>query len=464
MKLREKWFGNKAFYQHVIALALPILIQNTVTSFVNLLDNVMVGRLGTDPMSGVAIVNQLLFVFNITIFGGVSGAGIFGAQFFGRGDHTGVRNATRFKLICTTLLTAIGLALFACWDTPLISLFLHEGSETGNIAATLAYGRDYLKIMMWGLLPFAIGQAYSSTLRETGQTSVPMNASLLAVGVNLCLNYVLIYGKLGFPAMGVQGAALATIIARWAECAVIIWWTHAHKSVCAFAVGLYRRFHIPWVLTKNILKRGTPLLINELIWSVGMTALAQSYSTRGLAAVAAYNISSTVTNLFNITFISIGSAIAILVGNLLGAGNMEEARRTDTRLITFSMVVSIALGGLLALSAPLFPMIYDTTAEVRSLARDMLLITAVFVPTSSFANSTYFTLRSGGKTMLTMLFDSGLMWAVGVPLAWFLSRYTHTPIRMLFAAVQGVNIIKCVLGYFLVRSDMWMQNIVENEA
>ncbi len=464
MKLRERWFGDKAFYRQIIALALPILVQNAVTNFVNLLDNVMVGRLGTDPMNGVAIVNQLMFVFNITIFGGVSGAGIYGAQFFGKGDHDGVRNSMRFKLICSGLLAAVGLLLFARWDTQLISFFLHEGSQTGNIAATLEQGRGYLHIMMWGMLPFALSQAYSSTLRETGKTSVPMKASLLALTINLCLNYVLIYGKLGFPAMGVRGAALATIIARFAECAAIVAWTHTHRYLCPFVQGLYRRFHIPWSLAKNILLRGTPLLVNEMIWSVGMTMLAQSYSTRGLAAVAAQNISSTISNLFNIAFMSIGNAIAIVVGNLLGAGKMEEARRTDTRLIVFSVLVSVVMSTLLFSTASLFPRMYDTTQEVRHLARNMLMFTALLSPAYAFANATFFTIRSGGKTLLTMLFDSGLLWTVSVPLAWFLSRHTSLQILPLYAIVQSITLLKCIMGYFFVRSDLWMDNLVKVES
>lgn len=461
MALKERWFGDRAFYKMVVAVALPILVQNFITNFVSLLDNVMVGRLGTDPMSGVAIVNQLLLVFNISIFGGVSGAGIFGAQYYGRKDYAGVRDTFRFKLVCCGVILALALGLFLCFDAPLISLFLHEGSQTGDIAATLGYAREYLGIMLWGLLPFALSQVYASTLREGGQTVVPMNASILAVGINLGLNYVLIYGKLGFPAMGVKGAALATIIARYAECAAVMWWAHAHEEYCPFVIGLYKGFRIPGALVKKILVRGTPLLANEVLWSVGMTTLAQCYSTRGLAAVAAYNISSTVTNLFNISFLSIGTSISIIVGNLLGAGKMQEARRTDTRLIVFAVLICTAFAVVMMGMAPLFPLIYNTTAEVRDLARDLILITALFLPLHAFLHGAYFTLRSGGKTVMTFIFDSGLVWAVSIPVAVCLSRLTGLPIRLLYAIVQAVDVLKCILGYYFVRSDIWLNNIVE---
>lgn len=460
LKLREKWFGDKAFYKRVLAIALPILVQNAITNIVNIADNVMVGVLGTDPMNGVAIVNQLLFVFNISIFGGVSGAGIFGAQYYGRGDYIGVRDTLRFKLVCCSLLTALGLGLFLFWDAPLISLFLHEGSQTGNIQATLDYGRSYLRIMLWGVVPFAISQSYASTLREAGRTTVPMKASTLAVALDTVMSFLLIYGKLGFPALGVQGAALSTAIARWIECGIMVWWTHSHEDLCPFAIDLYKKLTIPWSLAKKILLRGTPLLVNEILWSLGMAVLAQCYSIRGLASVAAYNISATVTNLFNVAFLAIGGSIGIIVGNLLGAGKMEEARQTDTRLIAFSVFSCLGVALVLAALSPLVPLAYNTTAEVRLLARDFILISAAAIPLHAFLHGSYFTLRSGGKTMLTFIFDSGFMWVMSIPVAWILSRYTGLAIRPLYALVQAADVLKCYLGYLFVHSDIWLNNIV----
>lgn len=355
MTLRERWFGDKAFYRMVLAIALPILVQNAITNFVSLLDNVMVGRLGTDPMNGVAIANQLLFVFNLTVFGGVSGAGIFGAQYFGCRDYTGVQYTFRFKLICGGVILAAALGLLMCMDTQLISMFLHEGSQSGNITATLAYARDYLHIMFWGMLPFAVSQAYASTLRESGQAVVPMNASIIAVVVNLVFNYLLIYGKFGFPQLGVRGAALATVLARYVEAGAVVLWTHRHAEFCPYVYDLFKGFRIPLALVKKIVLRGMPLLINEMLWSTGMTILAQCYSTRGLAAVAAYNISSTVMNLFNVAVMAVGNAIGIIVGNLLGAGKMQEARRTDTRLIVFSVLSCLVVCSVMAMASPLYP-------------------------------------------------------------------------------------------------------------
>lgn len=460
MNFKKKFIGDKAFYSMVLALAVPVMIQNGITNFVGLLDNIMVGQVGTEQMSGVAIANQLVFVFNLCIFGGVSGAGIFGAQFFGKGDSDGVRDILRIKLWLALVLSVAAGVVFTFWSEPLISLFLHEGSESGDLAATLLYGKQYLSLMRLLLVPFALVQAYASTLRETGETKLPMQAGVVAVLVNLVFNYLLIYGKLGFPVLGVQGAAIATILSRIVEAAIVIAWTHRNRERNPFAVGLYRTLRVPSALLGQVAVKGSPLLVNEALWSMAMTTLAQCYSLRGLAVVAAVNITSTITNLFNIVFMSLGSSIGIIVGNLLGAGRMREARDADNKLIAFSVASCLLVGAIMAVVAPLFPRLYNTTDEVRRLAESMILISAAIMPFHAFTHATYFTLRSGGKTFVTFLFDSVFVWAVNVPIAFVLSRFTGLPILPLFAVCQSIEILKSFMGYFFVRSDVWMQNIV----
>ena len=212
-KIKNKYIDT-AFFRYVLVLAVPMIIQNAITSFVSFLDNIMVGQVGTEQMSGVAIVNQLIFVFNICIWGGVSGAGIFGTQFYGKGDYEGQKYAFRFKMYACIIIAGIALLLFGFFDTDLISLYLSDGGSVGNTALALQYGEQYLRIMMAGLVPFAVSQAYVNTIRETGHTFVPMLASLAAVVTNLVLDYVLIFGIGGVPAYGVQGAAIATVAAR----------------------------------------------------------------------------------------------------------------------------------------------------------------------------------------------------------------------------------------------------------
>lgn len=260
---RKKFLGDRAFYKMVLAIAIPIMIQNGITNFVSLLDNIMIGRIGTEQMSGAAIVNQLLFVYNLCLFGGVSGAGIFTAQYAGQKDHEGVRQTFRYKLWLVIILTIITVLLLISSGEALIGMYLKGEGSAEALSATSKYGMQYLWIMLIGLPPFMISQVYSSTLRECGETVPPMKAGVTAVLVNLVFNYLLIYGKFGFPELGVRGAAIATVISRYVEVAIVIAWTHTHTDKMPFAKGLYRTLKVPAALTQKDFNKGNPSFIKR---------------------------------------------------------------------------------------------------------------------------------------------------------------------------------------------------------
>ncbi len=451
----KSFIGDKAFYKRVFFITLPILIQNVITNFVSLVDNIMVGGLGTEQMSGVAIINQLLFVFNLCIFGAISGAGIFSAQFHGKGDVKGVRDTLRIKLIFVAVITIIGELIFIFFGDELIRMFLHEGKEEIDIEATFEYANKYLSMMLISLPFFAFMQAYSDTLRSTSETVLPMKASVVAVFSNVCLNAVFIYGF----SMGVVGAAIATIIARVTECIIVVIWTHTHKQKAPFIIGAYHSFRVPGILMKNVMTKGFPLLLNEALWSLGMTAIVNAYSQHGAEVVAAQSISSTVSNLFNCAFFAFGNAIAIIVGQHLGSGELEKAKRDDRRLLFACVVTCVVVGGIMALVAPLFPRIYNTSDSVRSLASQFLIVSALSMPIHGFAHAAYFTLRSGGKTMITFVFDSGFIWAVSYPVAFVLTNYTNVSILTLYTIIQLVDLVKVIVSVFLLKSGIWVNNL-----
>ena len=456
----RRFIATKAFYLFVLSVAVPIMIQNGISNFVNMLDNLMIGRIGTEQMSGASIVNQLIFVYNLCIFGGVSGAGIFTAQYFGQKNHEGVRQTFRYKIWLGTALTIAALVLFLIKGDALIGLYLKGEGTPEQIRQTLSYGKEYLQIMLLGLLPFMLTNVYASTLRECGETILPMRAGVAAVLVNLVFNYLLIYGKAGFPKMGVAGAAAATVLSRFIELSIIVIWTHRHPEKNPFVVGLYESLKVPAALVKKILIKGTPLLINEALWSGGMAMLIQCYSVRGLNVVASHNIANTINNVFNIVFIALGDSVAIIVGQLLGAGKMEDARDADRKIITFSVMCCTAVVAVMLFVAPFFPRLYNTEEEVKALARSFIIVNAVAMPMYSFLHATYFTLRSGGKTIITFLFDSMFVWVVSVPTAFILSRYTHLPVVTIYIIIQASELIKCVIGFVLVKKGVWLNNIV----
>lgn len=461
--VRKKFIGDKQFYKMVLAIAIPIMIQNGITNFVSLLDNIMVGQIGTEQMSGVAIVNQLIFVYNLCIFGGVSGAGIFTAQYFGQKDDEGIRHTFRFKLWVSAILTALVIVIFLISGESLIQIYLNGSSDGGDLAAALRYGRQYMLVMLCGLPAFMMVQTYASTLRECGETMVPMKAGVTAVLVNLVFNYLLIYGKFGFPELGVVGAAIATVLSRYVEMAIVLAWTHKHKEINTYIVGLYKTMKIPGYLVKKFIIKGSPLLFNETLWAAAQATLMQCYSVRGLSVVAAFNIANTIANLFNVVFIALGDSVAIVVGQKLGAGKMNEARDLDNKMIAFSVMCCTGVAIVMFLIAPLFPRLYNTDSTTRHLAEYLIMTQAVFMPQNAFLHATYFTLRSGGKTVITFFFDSVFIWIASVPIAFVLSRFTDLFVVVIFACVNIADWIKCVIGFVLVKKGVWLQNIVAQE-
>lgn len=459
-EFKRKYIGDRDFYKRYLWLALPMILQNAITNLVSFLDNIMVGQLGTEQMSGVAIVNQLIFVYNLAIFGVVSAASIFGAQYYGKGNHKGHMYSFRFKIYAAVLVTLLTILLFVTKGSDLIALYLTDTAGNGATEAALQYGLQYLAIMMAGLIPFAVNQAYATNIKETGQTFVPMAASFAAVGSNALLDYLLIFGIGPFPELGVQGAALATVLARYIEALIIIVWAHGNRQKNRYLEGAYTGFGMPGSELKAIIIKGFPLMINEVLWAAGMTVVTQCYSVRGLEVVAGLNIATTITNLFNIVYLQLGACISIVVGQYLGAGELEKAKDADNKMIVFSVFCCVVMAVLLLFVGGIFPQIYNTSDEIKLLATSFIAVSAIIMPFYSFSHVSYFTLRSGGKTMVTFLFDSVFTWVIVVPTAFLLANYTGLGIVSVYFLVQATELIKVVIGYFMVRSDVWLVQMV----
>ena len=366
-------------------------------------------------------------------------------------------------MIASAVFLSIALLLGIFAGTELIQLYLSDAGDVGNVELALRYGKEYMAIMMFGLLPFALGQTYVSAIRETGHTLIPMLAGVAAMLTNLVLDVVLIFGIGPVPTLGVRGAAIATVVARFLECAIVIVWTHMHKKQNPYIVGAYSSLYIPKHILKDILIKGTPLMLNEMFWATGMAAIVQCYAVRGLEVVAAQNISSTITNLFNTVYLQLGGCISIIIGQLLGAGRIEEAKNTNRKLIFFNVSCCVGIALIMMIVGRWFPNIYATEESIKELARNFIVIAALVMPLNAFCHCTYFTLRSGGKTVVTFLFDSVYTWVLVIPVATVLAKYTTLPIVLVFFLVQSLEFVKAIIGFFMVKSGVWIQNIVDEK-
>ena len=465
MKDNTKVFEEYTVPKAVMTMALPSMLSMLINIVYNLADTFFVGQTGDSNQVAAVSVSMPLFLLFIAT-GNLFGVGgcAFISRSLGEGRKDRVKTISAF---CIYASIAVGLVLGIIFFTLKNQILMLVGASEN----TLGLAADYLKWVALGAPSIVLAITASNLVRGEGAAKESMIGSVIGQITNIILDPIFIlhtgdklFGinmPFGFD-MGVAGAAIATVLSRYVEAAIVIGWTHRHTEKNAFAKGLYSTLKVPANLTKKILVKGTPLLFNETLWASAMAMLTQCYSIRGLNVVASLNISNTINNVFNIVFIALGDSVAIIVGQLLGAGDMKKARDTDNKMIAFSVMCCTCVAMVMFVMAPLFPMLYNTNDEARELAKYLIMITAFFMPQNAFLHATYFTLRSGGKTIITFLFDSVFIWCVSVPIAFVLSRYTGIHVLVIYACVQLADLIKCVIGFVLVKKGVWLQNIVSS--
>ena len=459
MNLR-KYFGDKSFYRRVLTVSLPIVVGNAITYLVSLLDNVMVSALGTEALAGVSITNEFVFIFQLIVFGAVSAAGIFCAQFHGSGDKDGVVYTMRFKVIANLFCSLVFVGVLWIFGDALIASFLHDSENAGNLALTAEFAREYMRVNMPGFVFFALSQAYASTMRETGETFVPMVSSIASVLTNFCGNAVLIFGLFGAPTLGVKGAAIATVLSQLVNFSILAIYSHTHREKCYYANNCYKSARIPLSILSKIVVKGVPIMLNEFFWSLAITMRNQSYSTRGLDAVAARTISANVINLMSVVYKAVGTSISILVGGQLGEGKLEEARDTARKMCMLDILIGFGIGIPMIALSPIVPALYGATAGVSEIATFMLIVSGISMPFICYSHATYYTLRTGGRVLITVLLDAGWMWAVVVSTTWTLASFTSISIYSLYIFGTLAEALKVVFCSVLLRKVNWAQRLV----
>ncbi len=462
MEIRRRGlFGPAKFYRGALAIAVPIMLQQLIQSMVSLIDNFMVSGLGDVCMSGVNVAGQVLFVFMVFLNAICMSGGIFMTQFFGAKDREGMKQAFRFKL-------AMGLAAFipyflVCVAFPrqVLGLML-IGNTQADLILDEAVG--YIRIMFWMGLPMTFSVCVASSLRDLGKVKTPLVVTVAATLVNTLFNWLLIYGNLGFPRLGVRGAALATVIARSVEFALfVVVYVRAKPD---FAVRAAEALRIDGKLFREILKKGALVLFCEMVWVLSETVTTALYNGRGGADVVSGMASSfAIANLYFVAFGGVYSATGVLLGKTLGEGNLEKARREKTWLLSGSAVFGLAMTLFGLATTLIIPVVFGRLSDSAvDICRRMVTLMALLMPVWVYMNTQQAVARSGGDTQMGAYTDAALTIFVMMPMVFLLALYTDVGPVVMYCGVKLVDVIKMVVFHFWLRKEHWLKNLTVQEA
>ena len=450
----KKYFGDKAFFKSTLIIAIPLMMQQLVSTAVNLLDNLMIGQLGDHALAGVAAVNRYFMIAIFGTFGILGAASVFMAQFYGSDDDEHMQQTFRYSIISSSIVMSFFISIALAFPEQIIRFFVDND-------LVVAQGIQYIFISGLSFIPTMFSMAIASAMRSTGDTKAPLIASVFSMLTNLFFNYILIYGHFGFPALGVMGAALGTLIARIVELVIVSY--ALRKGFYRFKSPVAHLFKISKTLIKAISLKALPLSLNEIAYAAGMALLLRFYGTRGADVISGYSITATIADLFFTMNAGMSIATTILVSQALGANKIKEARDNGYRLLGFGVVISVVFGVLLFLSSFLVPHLYDVSTNAIWIAQTFLRIMSVLFWIYILNTTVYFILRAGGDTKSTLLLDSGYMWAVNLVCVGIATYYTNWSILGLYLVGQSTDILKMIIALRFVHKEKWLVNLADEE-
>ena len=440
------------FLKKALMIACPVALQGMLNTIVNMVDTLMIGGLGSTAIAAVGLANKVFFVFSLLVFGIVSGGGILAAQFWGNSDVKHIR-----KVLGLSILLALTGALFFVIPSlinPKMVMRIFTTSES-----SIALGAQYLRIAAIAYPFLALTNVYVAMLRATNIVMFPLICSCIAIGLNICLNYVLIFGKFGAPTMGVAGAACATLTARCIEVTLVLFYVYGKKL--PLACGPKGMFGWHKAFITQFLETSAPVIANEFMWGLGTTMYSLAYGRMSDDAVAAITIATTIQDIAVVLFQGLSAATAVILGNELGAGKLKRAEKYATQFFILQFIVTITAGVCLILGRWKIIGIYSITPEVAMDVSRCLLVFVAYMPAKMFNYVNIVgVLRSGGDTRMCLFLDTSGVWCIGVPLAFLGALVWHLPIYGVYALVMSEEVYKLILGYIRYRQKKWLKTIV----
>lgn len=448
-----RFFAGREYYTQLFHYALPIAMQALVMSSLGMVSVMMVGQLGETSVAAVALANQIYFLLNLVLFGLTTGSAMFTAQLWGKRD---LPNIHKVLGLCLTLGLLVGLVFLGIAElVPDWALGIYSRDP-----AVVALGAPYLRVFGWSFIFTALTTSYSAILRSVGNVRLPLYVSFAALSLNTLLSYALIFGELGLPGLGIQGAAWATLIARVLEALALVWLSYRLKTAAAARLNELFRWDVTYIV--RVLRPVLPVAINELLWSLGISAYSVVYARIGTNSIAAMNIAGTINDVSIVIFVGIANACAIMVGHAIGAGDEAEAQRIAGRSVALGVVGSLVMGGLILLVSPYVLVLYKVAPLVIVYTRKILVIVSGLLWLRA-SNMILFlgVLRAGGDTRYALVLDGFIIWIVGVPLAFAGGFIFHLPVYWVYLLVMSEELTKWILGIARYFSRKWIHNLAQ---
>ena len=449
----KKNFLDTNFLKILFTIAVPIMVQNFLNSLVNILDTIMIGRLGTVEIAAVGLGNQLFFLLNLVLYGTASGAMVFTAQFWGKKDLVGLRKT--FGISLSTALFFSSLFTVFCMLMPeeILSLYSKD-------AAVIKTGAKYLRLVAGCFIPFSISFMFIFTLRAIEQVKAAVTVTIVSLTVNLVLNALLIFGLLGFPRLEVEGAAIATVAARCTE--LIFFFIITKKKKYPILGSLKEHFSFTGRFLCTFFLIVLPVIFNESVWSLGMTFHHKIFAGFNTFSYAAFNITNTVSQLTWVIFIGLGNGVSVLIGKKIGESNYGTAKKYASNIAVFAPFAAIFVGASLIPISFLIPHVFKVEPEVITYAKRFFMILAVCYPLKAFNMSMVVgVIRAGGDTKFGVFYDTFFMWIISIPLAFYLSIHTALPAWFIYLCLFADEPINAVVGLWRLRSGKWLHRVIK---
>ncbi|MBI9045894.1 MAG: MATE family efflux transporter [Anaerolineaceae bacterium] len=444
-------FRDKVYLSTLARIATPIIIQQFITMFLNMVDVIMIGQLGEVPLAAVGLANQVSFLLNLLMFGISSGAAVFAAQFWGKKDISGIHKVLGISLGASLLGAAFFGILANNFPEKILSFYSKD-------PAVITTGSEYLKIVWISYFASAITFSFASILRSTENVKLPMFASMIALSMNTVLNYLLIFGNFGFPELGVKGAAIATTISRTVELGIMLMLTYKRKTPAAAKIK--EMFNIQWPFIKMYFQTALPVIVQEIVWSLGITTYNMVYARIGTESIAAVNIATTIDGVAFVLFIGIGNACAIMVGNKIGAEKDQEAHLYAGRTLKIAAMSAVLVGSLILVGADWFLTFFNISDAAIAYARNIL----TFIGLALWIRASNMTiiigiLRSGGDTKFAFYLELLSIWLAGVPLALIGAFVLNLEVHIVYLFTIAEEIIKFIIGLIRFLSRKWIHHV-----